>query len=246
MNTNKYKYIIILLLIITCTAYISSEYISFRKYSTSTVIKRIGFWLYSMDRYHNVHVTIPNPEKLHDFMKNDSSLKNTYPDIYAITDKLDMSDFIFKEQQGFVVDVWMFSEQSLAKDTLHFSEMNFFDYLLKRSVYVTSIHLSHPCGSEAFILLNEDNNRIKTTAILRDFGVTRRQVQQKANQLKNYKSLRGTCYHIYKKDGDLVTEEIYSDKKQVDPELQKIILAYYKGVFTKYHHESLELYFYLY
>lgn len=157
-----------------------------------------------------------------------------------------MNDFVFMEKQGFVVDVWMFSEQSLAKDTLHFSEMNFFHYLLKRSVYVTSIHLAHPCGAEAFILLNEDNNRIENPAILMDFRKTRRQVQQKANQLKNYESLRGTCYHLYKKDGDLITEEIYSDKKQVDPELQKIILEYYKGVFTKYHHESLELYFYLY
>lgn len=247
MKNKTITLIVIALSILLLAAFLGREYNQFTKYSSSTVKKRIGYWLYSMDRYYQTHITVPEPNQLLDFIKNDSvAFKDIFPKVYAITNKLNMNDFVFMEKQGFVVDVWMFSEHSETKDTLHFSEMNFIDYLLKRSVYVTTIPLAHPCGSEAFILLNDDNNRIENPSILMDFRKTRRQVQQKANQLKNYELLRGTCYHLYKKDGDLVTEEIYSDKKQVDPELQEIILEYYKGVFTKYHHESLELYFYLY
>ena len=79
-----------------------------------------------------------------------------------------------------------------------------------------------------------------------DFRKTRRQVQQKANQLKNYKSLRGTCYHLYKKDRDLIVEEIYSDREQVDSVLNKIIIKNFSGIFDRYEKEHPKLYFYLY
>ncbi|MDZ7777613.1 MAG: hypothetical protein U5L09_19345 [Bacteroidales bacterium] len=132
------------------------------------------------------HVIVPEPKQLLDFIKNDSvAFKANYPEVYAITNKLNMNDFVFKEKQKFVVDIWLFSEHPQAKDTLHFSEMNFIDYLLKRSAFVTSIHLAHPCGAEAFILLNEDNNRIENPAILGDFRATRRQVQQKPTVSRN-------------------------------------------------------------
>ncbi len=249
MKTKKYLLVIFAVATLLFSTYVGYEYMRYRKYTSSRIEGNLPFIFQGIDRYFDRYVIIPSPEELYKDLINDSEFNIRYPQIYKMIPELNMRDFTFVEKPFLTVDVWMFSDKPKTKDTIRLSNASFFDFFFKKSIYITTVCVAHPCSGELFMLLDKNNKRIKeTTTARKNFVMAAVKVLKTVRQLTVIDSVRFNCYCMYNDGERLMVEDPYSKNAVVEPIIKNLMLDNFTPLFEKYtpRYERLKLYIYIY
>ncbi len=254
MKTKRYIFIFFVLIIGFSSAYIARQYQKYRLYASEESHINLGFLFKGLGRYYTEHISLIDLATLQDTLLQQRWVKNGFPEAYHLLEKMDMDDFVYTRDSVDKISVWLFSEDpSLADSIIFLSEMTFTDFLLKKSWLITDVLAIHPCGSWAYIALDENRNRIQDAVLKQEFSLTRRLLQQEVKQLDIYDSIRWHCFHIYNNGDSLVVEDDCrgSDDFIMDwhdysqhPVLYEIIKRRFKPLLDK--EAAKDVYFYIY
>ncbi len=248
MKIKKYLFVIIMAISVLFTAYMGYEYMRYKKYTSSRIESNLPFIFQGIDRYFDRYITVPNPKELYQDLINDSELKARYPKVYEMLPELNMEDFIFTEKPLLTVEVWMFSDKSKTKDTILLNNVSFFDFLFRKSIYITTVGLVDVCGSNPYILLNKNNKRIEDSIMQGNFSKTRFKMQKELLQSDIYDAVRWNCYYMYNDNKHLIVEKAFSTDAVPEPIVKNLMLNHFTPLFEKYipKYEKLRLYIHIY
>lgn len=232
----KYSHISIAILFIFCSIVIF-QYRKFRIYSSPVVKMNMNEWWLHINRYYYNFYSVPTIEDFFSYCKNDSFIKENFPGI--IPKNLNYNDFVITRGLNNYINVWLFSETKAGNDTIFYPEMNFLDFISKRSVLLTSLPIPDPCGSENLIILWEkqrtkdhhlENQVYELIKILI--------IEIKEKYICNKFDIH--CIHVYSKEGQIHVDFITDD---INKSLEDMLRTLISSKFQILINDQIEIYF---
>lgn len=198
--------------VIVCMAYYAGrQYLKFQYITSPSVVKEMGDWWLHVDRYYRYNFMIPNAEEFFNFCQNDSFIQDNFPEI--IPQNLNKKDFVITSDSSSYFSIWLFSELNKGQDTLYFQKMNFMDFLLRKSVLITSAPHSDICGSQSFVILRNKkkarNRQLEQELmkIIYDISIK--------NKDESKLMTISSCFHVYFENRKIRLEVSSSDDESL-------------------------------
>ena len=140
MRKQNFKIIFFILTLTLILLFVVNRYKKFLLYTSEEVVLEMNNWWLHIDRYYKSHREIPTTEEFFLFAERDSFIIDNFPEL--IPNGVDENDFVITTDSVSYFDVWLFSASINRKDTLYFHEIEFKDFLLKRSILLIKAPLS--------------------------------------------------------------------------------------------------------
>ncbi|MEA3444573.1 MAG: hypothetical protein U9R19_07575 [Bacteroidota bacterium] len=206
MEIKMFKRLILIvfaMMFLLASYYLINSYKNFRTYKSNEFVTELSHWWPVLDKFYVEKLVIPNTNSFFDYCKNDTSVINEFPGIVPV--ELKINDIIITSDTLLTIDVWLFSLPKNNMDTIYYNDMSYFDFLLKRSILISSTPLLEPCGTHSIILL-KNNKRIKLSRIIKNRFLHLFYSYGKNPNIDRNSGHRDCCVHAYFKNKQMVMD----------------------------------------
>ncbi len=152
----------------------------------------------------------PTAEEFFNYFQKDSFVQDNFPEI--IPQNLNKRDFLITSDSSDII-IWLFSGLSKVQDTLYFSKMNFIDFLLRKSVLITSAPLSDICGSQNFVILH-NKQKVRNRQLEQELIKIIYDISIK-NKDESKLMTTSSCFRVYFENGKMRLEVSSSDDESL-------------------------------
>lgn len=197
--------------VIVCMAYYAGrQYLKFQYITSPNVVKEMRDWWLHLNGYYINHLMIPTAEEFFNYCQKDSFVQDNFPEI--IPQDLNKRDFVITSDSSDII-IWLFSELRKGQDTLLFSKMNFIDFLLRKSVLITSAPLPDICGTQNFVILR-NKKKVRNRELEQELMKFIYDISIK-NKDESKLMTTSSCFHVYFENRKMRLEVSSSDDESL-------------------------------